>query len=44
MTLRTERLCAETTNDIVVFAIGMRINRFWKVWKCFPSAWKCQGC
>jgi len=36
MTLRTERLCAETTNDIVVFAIGMRINRFWKVWKWFP--------
>jgi hypothetical protein len=29
--LRTERLCAETNTDIVVFAIGMRINRFWKV-------------
>lgn len=31
-----ERLCAETSDDIVVFAIGMRINRFWKVWKWFP--------
>lgn len=35
-TLRNERLCAETPGDIVVFAIGMRINRFWKVWKWFP--------
>lgn len=35
-TLRNERLCAEVENDIVVFAIGMRINRFWKVWKWFP--------
>lgn len=38
MMLRAERLCAETTEDIVVFAIGMRINRFWKVWKWFPVA------
>ena len=35
-TLRNERLCAEMENDIVVFAIGMRINRFWKVCKWFP--------
>jgi len=35
-TSNNERLCAETHNDIVVFAIGMRINRFWKVWKWFP--------
>lgn len=34
--LHNERLCAETADDIVVFAIGMRINRFWKVWKWFP--------
>lgn len=38
MTLRAERLCAETTEDIVVFAIGMRINRFWKLWKWLPVA------
>lgn len=31
-----ERLCAEPTGEITVFAIGMRINRFWKVWKWFP--------
>ena len=34
--LRNERLCAEVTEDIVVFAIGMRINRFWKIWKWLP--------
>ncbi len=31
-----ERLCAETREDIVVFAIGMRINRIWKPWKWLP--------
>ena len=36
MRLHQERLCAETPDAIVVFAIGMRINRFWKVWKWFP--------
>lgn len=37
-TVCAERLCAEPSGDITVFAIGMRINRFWKVWKCFPSS------
>lgn len=27
-----ERLCAEVPEDVVVFAIGMRINKLWKVW------------
>jgi len=31
-----DRLCAEPAGDIVVFAIGMRINRYWKVWKWVP--------
>lgn len=34
--IRKERLCAEVNHDIVVFAIGMRINRFWKVWQWWP--------
>ena len=32
----TERLCAEVPGEIVVFAIGMRINRWWKVWRWLP--------
>ena len=32
----TERVCAEVEGDIVVFLIGMRINRLWKLWKWVP--------
>lgn len=35
-TILNERLCAEVPDRIVVFAIGMRINRLWKVWKWLP--------
>lgn len=31
-----ERVCAEVGGDIVVFLIGMRINRPWKFWKWIP--------
>ena len=31
-----ERLCAEVPGDIVVFAIGMRINKLWKLWRWLP--------
>lgn len=31
-----ERICAEVEGDIVVFLIGMRINKLWKVWKWLP--------
>jgi hypothetical protein len=34
-----ERLCAEADDQIVVFAIGMRINRLWKVWRWLPVFW-----
>jgi len=34
--LHNERLCSEVDDDIVVFAIGMRINRLWKVWRWLP--------
>jgi hypothetical protein len=34
--LLTERLCAEVPGEIVVFAIGMRINRWWKPWRWLP--------
>ena len=34
--LITERVCAEVEGEIVVFLIGMRINRPWKVWKWLP--------
>lgn len=32
------RVCAELDGDFVVFLIGMRINRPWKVWKWWPVA------
>jgi hypothetical protein len=35
-TLRTERLTAEIDGEVVVFLIGMRINRLWKVHKWLP--------
>ena len=31
-----ERVCAEVEGGVVVFLIGMRINKFWKFWKWFP--------
>lgn len=31
-----QRMSGEVPGDVVVFAIGMRINRFWKVWKWLP--------
>ena len=31
-----ERVCAEVEGDVVVFLIGMRINKLWKVWKWLP--------
>jgi Domain of unknown function (DUF4188) len=34
--LVTERMCAEVEGEVVVFLIGMRINKLWKVWKWFP--------
>jgi fumigallin biosynthesis monooxygenase-like protein len=34
--LVNERICAEVEGEIVVFLIGIRINRLWKVWRWFP--------
>ena len=34
--LITERVCADPEGEIVVFLIGMRLNRLWKFWKWFP--------
>jgi hypothetical protein len=31
-----ERTCAEMPGEVVVFAIGMRINRWWKIWRWLP--------
>lgn len=31
-----QRMAADAEGDFVVFLIGMRINRFWKVWKWWP--------
>ena len=31
-----ERVCAEQDGNVVLFLIGMRINKFWKVWKWVP--------
>lgn len=32
------RVCAEIDGEFVVFLIGMRLNRPWKVWKWVPVA------
>jgi hypothetical protein len=34
----TERMTAEVDGEFVVFLIGMRINRFWKIHKWLPVA------
>ena len=31
-----ERVCAEVDDGVVVFLIGMRINKPWKFWKLLP--------
>ena len=31
-----ERVCAQIDGDFVVFIIGMRINKIWKVHKWLP--------
>jgi hypothetical protein len=31
-----ERVCAEVDGEVVVFLIGMRINKLWKVWMWWP--------
>ena len=36
--VRTERLTAEVESEFVVFLIGMRFNRVWKVWRWGPVA------
>lgn len=36
--IRAERLTAETDGEFVVFLIGMRINKPWKIHKWFPVA------
>jgi hypothetical protein len=33
-----KRMCAEIEGDFVVFLIGMRFNKFWKVWRWGPLA------
>jgi hypothetical protein len=33
-----KRVTASIEGDFVVFLIGMRINKFWKVWKWLPVA------
>src|SRR5882724_7566093 len=32
------RVCAEMDGGFVVFLIGMRVNRPWKIWKWLPVA------
>ena len=33
-----ERMCAQIEGDFVVFIIGLRVNRFWKLHKWLPAA------
>ena len=33
-----KRMCAELEGDFVVFLIGARINKPWKIWKWWPVA------
>src|SRR5690348_2830920 len=34
----TQRMTADVDGELVVFLIGMRINRFWKIHKWLPVA------
>jgi hypothetical protein len=36
--LLNERRCAKVPGDVAVFAIGTRINRWWKPWHWMPVA------
>lgn len=36
--IRAERLCAEVEGEFVVFLIGMRINKWWKIGGWLPVA------
>jgi hypothetical protein len=36
--IRAERLTAEVDEEFVVFLIGMRFNRLWKLWRWGPVA------
>ncbi|WP_374569907.1 DUF4188 domain-containing protein [Phenylobacterium sp.] len=33
-----KRVCAELEGDFVVFLIGMRVNKPWKIWRWWPVA------
>ncbi|MEY4255864.1 MAG: hypothetical protein RLZZ141_1091, partial [Pseudomonadota bacterium] len=33
-----QRMAAEADGSFVLFLIGMRVNRWWKVWKWWPVA------
>ena len=37
-TIISERMTAEIDGDVVVFLIGMRINRMWKIHRWLPVA------
>lgn len=43
MTRLDRRVTAEVEGDFVVFLIGMRINRVWKVWRWLPVAFAMPG-
>ena len=36
--INRKRMCAEMDGDFVVFLIGARINKPWKIWKWWPVA------
>ena len=33
-----QRMAAEADGSFVLFLIGMRVNRWWKIWKWWPVA------
>ena len=37
-TIIDRRVCADIEGDFVVFLIGMRVNKPWKVWRWWPVA------
>src|SRR5271155_2415159 len=38
MTVINDRMCAQFEGEVVVFLIGMRINKLWKIHKWLPVA------
>ena len=42
--VNNQRMTVEIEGDFVVFLIGMRLNKPWKIHKWSRCSWRCRGC